>query len=243
MKNKPLHLWTTLYEKERNYHLLKLRLFQGYKHDFHRFPVPAYDRSYDSDCIELSFQATVGETRPGTLDGPRWYGGRYSLERQRIGGKSELHSWFSRIVPESMGFADLGVPGLLTALQSKAQRVAHSSELASYVPLEHYDRAQTFRCYIDKGITTSGCIINAYVRAGATDEEITAAVSRALRDSQCASTEELAAWVNAGRKFELAYRSPAPPRSPPRSPPSSARRSPRNSTSPSPPERSHTSPS
>lgn len=174
-------------------------------------PVPVFTQGYgDKETIEMSFQC--GGLDDDHPDVRKWYAPRFTLKNESITGHSKLMPWFRRKFTDEWGYDH--PMAIIDILIAHAPRVAYSGVLSGFVTASHWDTAESYRCYYDVGVPGKGddgsCTIHAYSPADSTDEEITRAVSKALRSSTYITDENFAGWINNGSKWRPAFDSQAP---------------------------------
>lgn len=174
-------------------------------------PVVLVEGYSDRERITLEFQCNA-DIANGTIDGREWYGGSMTYENRRITGQSVIFQWFKNKFPDPYGYRE--PKAILEILKRHAKQVAYSITFNEYVEAHRWEEAENFRCYIDVGAKrcdSSGCVVNAYARVGATPEEITRIMSRTLRASQYCSDTEFSSWISNGSQWKEAYRCDGPP--------------------------------
>ena len=116
--------------------------------------------------------------------------------------------WIRRILPEDIGTDTPGARKLWDIFTTHAKRVSYSCVMSEFVDAFRWEEAENYRCYIDKGVPqqhSEGCIVNAYAKANASDEVITQAVAKVLRQSHHCSDAQFADWINSGSRWQQAY--------------------------------------
>jgi hypothetical protein len=173
-------------------------------------PVPVYTTGYGArERLEIKFQSNHGVVESGTENGPHWYGGSMSLEFSELSSVSLIMPWLAK---KSQGDRLYGPQEVIALLTQHARHVAYSCSLSEMVDAARWADAENYRCYHDIGLSDSGgCIINTYVKDGATQEVITHAMAKALRNSKYCSDAKFAAWISAGSQWKAAYRGDAAP--------------------------------
>ncbi len=215
--NKPLFVWRAFvnhalpFPASGSYGSLSIEIQLAYKAtDPYQLakPVPVYPTSWGSkETLEFKFQSSF---QRDPEEPTSWYGGRLNFHSENIGGKSVILPWFQRLLPEPIGTGNDAVQTLWDALAKNAKRVAYSCVLNEFVDAFSWEKAESYRTYIDTGITrrgSEGCIINAYAPIDASNEVITHAISKALRESPHCSDAQFAEWITAGSLWKPAYHS------------------------------------
>jgi hypothetical protein len=156
--------------------------------------------------ITVRFQCNRGEIAEGTTDGCRWYGGRMSYTCDDMRADCPTMKWWRKNFNESQVHS---CRSMIEWLTSKATRVAYSVVMSEFVDARNHAAAESYRLFYETGIPgrheSNGCIINAYTHKDATDQEVTAAVTKALRESHHCSDADFAAWVTAGCQWNRSY--------------------------------------
>lgn len=167
-----------------------------------KMPVPVFESGPSSgskQVLALKFQCSY-QREPG---GQRWYGGRMELRSDGLETTSVLMRWLAKF-PEEFRYS--GPAEIFPRLEARAVRVAYSCELSRYVLAKDWHTAESYRCVYDVGAKSGeGCIINAYVKADATDDQITTAVAKALRASSYCSDDQFTVWMNNGRLWRKSF--------------------------------------
>jgi hypothetical protein len=216
MKLHPFPIWYAKLEKPENYQqygALDITLTMGFRppagHHALDKPVPVIlTPSYPhAGRLTVHFQCNRGEIAPGTTDGCRWYGGRICYAADELTADCPTLKWWRKNFTESHGYE---ARNLIEWLTAKATRVAFSPAMSEFVDAHNHEKAESYRLYYETGIPSrrdrGGCIINTHAPKTASDEEITAAVSKALRESPYCSDHEFAEWIQNGSQWECGFR-------------------------------------
>ena len=201
---KPNLAYTLSLEKSPDYTCLSLRLMEVFQYKRRQsLPVPTFNQQSYLPTVLLRWQATNGQIRHGTVDGPAWYGFRCEVETERLEIPAAFR-WLSRNFPDGLDRKDLAeLFGKFSS--SRIPQLALAPHIHRLVKAEDWDVAEQYRVFRDDGINPSGCIVNAFVHMRDADdpERIADAVAVELRSSpQYCSDAELVRWIQSGRKCE-----------------------------------------
>lgn len=216
MKTNPFAIWYAKLEKPENhqqYGSLEITVTMGFRppagHHALDKPVPVIlTPSYpQAGRLSVHFQCNRGEIADGTTDGCRWYGGSMKYHSDDMSADCPTLKWWRKNYQESHGYQ---ARNLIEWLASKATHVAFSPVMAEFVDAHEHEKAESYRLYYESGIPSrnesQGCIINAYALKTASDEEITAAVAKALRQSPHCGDKEFAEWIQNGSQWKCGFR-------------------------------------
>lgn len=168
-------------------------------------PVPLLEQPFRLRDWEFDFRWQANENG----DNPGWYGLRTAIKSARLPDLSIARRVIAALNkaggPESpddviAAFAAAGIG-----------QVVYSNTFNNFVMASDFVKADSFRAYYEVGVKDGGggCCVNAYAPAGSSDEQITAAVSAALRVSRYCTDEQYVKWVAGGKRWSPAYRSPS----------------------------------
>lgn len=199
----PTHSMGSIYDK------LRLLIYPVMQFDHRQKPIPSWSRTIFGESVEITYQATRGEIREGTLDGPEWYGFSLEMHSDSIDRQKTLR-WLSRIIKAPELRSSPGAVDLINLLESRSDviRLAYSNQISDLVAADQWMEAEGYLGVYDKGISRSGgCILHAHIKMVAdenpedTDRRARAALTDALRDSQHCSHETFREWMDGPQEF------------------------------------------